>query len=179
MTRGLFVTGTDTGVGKTAVSAMLLRALATAGHRAAGMKPVATGLAASRFARALVRRPATAREPVRVRGVCAELAARAAAGHRRANDVIAAAYGAFRAGRQSSSKGASGALVPLTRCRYARYPADPRLPVLLVVGIRLGCLNHALMSALAINARGLARSLAGSPTGSIRRCAKATRMSRR
>ena len=43
------------------------------------------------------------------------------------------------------------------------------LPVLLVVGIRLGCLNHALLSALAIDARGLV-SRAGSRTGSIRRC---------
>src|SRR3982751_175869 len=41
---GLFVTGTDTGVGKTWVTAALLRALAAAGHRCAGMKPVLTGM---------------------------------------------------------------------------------------------------------------------------------------
>jgi dethiobiotin synthetase len=46
MTRGIFITGTDTGVGKTLVATMVLRALAAAGYRAMGMKPVAVGLAA-------------------------------------------------------------------------------------------------------------------------------------
>ena len=44
MARGIFVTGTDTGVGKTVVAAALLRALSAAGYRAVGMKPVAAGL---------------------------------------------------------------------------------------------------------------------------------------
>ena len=46
MARGIFVTGTDTGIGKTVVAAALLRALAGRGQRAVGMKPVAAGLAA-------------------------------------------------------------------------------------------------------------------------------------
>ena len=45
MTRGLFVTGTDTGVGKTVVGVALLRALVAAGRSAIGMKPVAAGWA--------------------------------------------------------------------------------------------------------------------------------------
>src|SRR5438552_14783152 len=45
MTRGIFVTGTDTGVGKTVVATALLRTLVGAGHRAIGMKPVAAGIA--------------------------------------------------------------------------------------------------------------------------------------
>jgi dethiobiotin synthetase len=54
-------------------------------------------------------------------------------------------------------EGAGGALVPLAvRSDALDIPARLGLPVMLVVGVRLGCLNHALLSALAINARGLA-----------------------
>ena len=72
-------------------------------------------------------------------------------------DTIAAAYGRL-AGRADVVvvEGAGGVLVPLdARTDMLDIAARLGLPVLLVVGMRLGCLNHALLSAFAINARGL------------------------
>ena len=66
-------------------------------------------------------------------------------------------------------EGAGGALVPIdARHDMLDIAARLRLPVLLVVGMRLGCLNHALLTAAAIRARGL-RLADGSPMASIRR----------
>ena len=73
------------------------------------------------------------------------------------SDVIAAAYSRLAAVADVVVvEGAGGALVPLSPSTdMLDIPARLELPVLLVVGIRLGCLNHALLSALAIRARGL------------------------
>jgi dethiobiotin synthetase len=75
-------------------------------------------------------------------------------------DVIAAAYSRLAARADAVVvEGAGGALVPLTRrTDMLDIPRKLGIPVLLVVGIRLGCLNHALLSALAINTRGLVLS---------------------
>jgi len=167
MTRGVFVTGTDTGVGKTIVACALLRACVANGARAVGMKPVATGVEAGTachedvtalavagnvdallsarnpyaFAPAIAPHLAAADAGVaidlaRVRHAYAELAARA--------DCIVV-------------EGAGGALAPLdARHDMLDVARELGLPVVLVVGMRLGCLNHALLSALAIQARGLA-----------------------
>jgi dethiobiotin synthetase len=72
-------------------------------------------------------------------------------------ESIAAAYARLAAQADVVVvEGAGGTLVPLSAsCDMLDVPARLNLPVLLVVGIRLGCLNHALLSALAINARGL------------------------
>ncbi len=167
MARGLFVTGTDTGVGKTVVAAALLRALALSGRRAVGMKPVSAGLAADGSANpdvaALLALPATStrRWPIAIRmrsrprlrrtwpppeaGVTIDLA------------VIAAAYARLAAHSDVVVvEGAGGVLVPVDATHdMLDVAARLRLPVLLVVGMRLGCLNHALLSAAAIRARGL------------------------
>jgi len=166
MTRGIFITGTDTGVGKTRVAAALLRALVAANVRAAGMKPVSAGIepgsqvnadvAALAAADGLVvpdadRNPfafAPAIAPhlaARDNGVTIDLETIAAAWTRLAAvaDVIVV-------------EGAGGVLVPLGPKRdVLDIPARLRLPVLLVVGVRLGCLNHARLSAGAIPERGL------------------------
>jgi dethiobiotin synthetase len=166
MARGIFITGTDTDVGKTAVAAALLRALAGAGHRAVGMKPVAAGLAAGETvhadARALINAGNVAAAPADVNPfvfappIAPELAARAA-GVTIDLDRIAAAYERLATSADAIVvEGAGGALVPLGRdTDMLDIPVRLKLPVLLVVGIRLGCLNHALLSALAISARGL------------------------
>jgi dethiobiotin synthetase len=166
MARGIFVTGTDTGVGKTLVSAALLRALTSAKFRAVGMKPVAAGLdegetipADTRILMAAgnVTAPIADVNPFAFPlGIAPELAARAA-GTAIDLDVIAAAYSRLAAAADAVVvEGAGGALVPLARAAdMLDIPARLGLPVLLVVGIRLGCLNHALLSALAIGARGL------------------------
>ncbi|MET0168377.1 MAG: dethiobiotin synthase [Vicinamibacterales bacterium] len=166
MTHGIFVTGTDTGVGKTVVAAALLRALVGAGYRAIGMKPVAAGIAIGETvhadARALiaagnVMAPIADVSPFAFAlPIAPELAARAA-GTTIDLDRIAAAYA--RLGTTADAivvEGAGGAVVPLSRTSdMLDIPVRLALPVLLVVGIRLGCLNHALLSALAIAARGL------------------------
>jgi len=169
MIRGLFVTGTDTGVGKTVVAALLLRALGET-RRAVGMKPVAAGVADGESLNADVRSLIAAGNvdaPLRdvnpfsfAPPIAPELAARAAATVIDL-DVVADAYSRLAARADAVIvEGAGGALVPLTRrTDMLDIPSRLGIPVLLVVGIRLGCLNHALLSALAVNARGL--TLAG------------------
>jgi dethiobiotin synthetase len=166
MTRGIFITGTDTDVGKTVVAAALLRTLVGAGYRAIGMKPVAAGIASGETAPADVRAliaagnvtaPLSDVSPFAFAlPIAPELAARAS-GATIDLDRIVAAY--WRLGANAEAivvEGAGGALVPLSpSADMLDIPVRLALPVLLVVGIRLGCLNHALLSAHAIAARGL------------------------
>lgn len=167
---GVFVTGTDTGVGKTVVAAALLRGLCDAGLRAVGMKPVAAGVepgsAVNADVTALaqagnVDAPLADRNPYAFTAPIAPHLAASAEGRAIDIGVIALAYGRLAARSDAVVvEGAGGALVPLDERRdMLDIAAALGLPVLLVVGIRLGCLNHALLSVLAIRARGL--TLAG------------------
>lgn len=167
-----FVTGTDTGVGKTLVSAALLHACRARGDSVVGMKPVAAGcekidgewrnedvealIAASSVAapRKLVN-PYLFTEPI------APHIAAASAG-----TMISVAYLAQCArdlGAMAQTmvvEGAGGFLVPLNgREDFGDLAQALGLPVVLVVGMRLGCLNHAKLTAEAVRARGL--TLAG------------------
>ncbi len=184
---GIFVTGTDTGIGKTWVATALLRAIAEAGLRGVGMKPVAAGIDPGAQVNADVDALAGAGNvdaPLALRNpyafadaVAPQLAARAAGVVIRL-DVIAGAY-AQLAQRADVVvvEGAGGALVPLdARHDMLDIAAALDLPVLLVVGMRLGCVNHALLSSLAIRARGLS-SPAGSPIGCHRKCCSPRRTS--
>ena len=166
MARGLFVTGTDTGVGKTRVAVAILRALSDSGRRAVGMKPVAAGLAADGSANpdvaALldagnVDAPLPDRNPYAFAPAIAPHLAAAEAGATIELAAIAAAYARLAARSDVVVvEGAGGALVPIDATHdMLDIAARLRLPVLLVVGMRLGCLNHALLSAAAIRARGL------------------------
>jgi len=168
--RALFVTGTDTDVGKTHVAVALLRALADSGVRAAAMKPVAAGIdphtrrhadVDALMAAAGVDAP---RDEVNPYGFAEAIAPHVAA--RRASRTIDLAVIEQRFAAVAARadvvivEGAGGALVPLAdRIDMLDIPARLGLPVVLVVGVRLGCINHALLSALAIRARGL--TLAG------------------
>ena len=166
MTRGIFITGTDTGVGKTVVACAILRALTGAGLRAVGMKPVASGIAAGAARNADVDALAAAGN------VSVELSltnpyafAPAISPHlasRRSATIIdlqriAAAYRELAArAERIVVEGAGGALAPLDeRLDMLDIARGLSVPVLLVVGLRLGCINHALLSAHAIRARGL------------------------
>jgi dethiobiotin synthetase len=164
--RGIFVTGTDTGVGKTRVAAALLRALVAHGVRAVGMKPVAAGVAPDLGMNADVAlllaagNVAAARDDVNPYALTAAIAPHVAAardGRVIELSTIAAAYA--RLAQQADAivvEGAGGAMVPLdARHDMLDIARVLALPVLLVVGVRLGCLNHARLSAVAIGARGL------------------------
>lgn len=164
--RGLFVTGTDTDVGKTVVSVALLRALVASGWRAVGMKPIAAGFGpggsvnadvAALAAAGNVTAPHAERNPYAFAAAIApHLAAREAGRVLDLGTIVAAYRGLANVADAVVVEGAGGALVPLdTRHDMLDIAAALDLPVLLVVGVRLGCLNHAALSALAVRARGL------------------------
>ena len=164
---GIFVTATDTGAGKTVVACALLRRWAAKGARVVGMKPVAAGIAAGAACNEDVAALAAAGNVDAPLGLCnpfafvpaiaPHLAAAEAGVHidlKRIRDAYAVL--AARADRVVV-EGAGGAYVPLDAQRdMLDIALSLSLPVLLVVAVRLGCLNHALLSAHAIHARGLA-----------------------
>ena len=135
MTRGIFVTGTDTGVGKTVVAVALLRALVAAGRRAVGMKPVAAGIAPGESVQRRRRRarspPATStrRSPtsIRIAFAPADRAASRRARRRAWRSTSTASRRRTRGSRALADvvvvEGAGGVLVPLgARARHARHP---------------------------------------------------------
>lgn len=168
MGQGYFVTGTDTGVGKTTVSCALLRAFAAQGHKVIGMKPIAAGvengkwldveqlLAASNVNVTRQQINPYAFDPP----ISPHLAAQQA-GREIDLTVIQQAYQTLSTqADRVVVEGAGGFLVPLNAQQTGVDLARAlNLPVILVVGMRLGCLNHALLTTQAIKASGL--TLAG------------------
>ena len=164
----LFVTGTDTGVGKTLAACTLLHRLRASGLRAVGMKPVAAGVeqtpegAANADVVALRNASSWAAPWELVNPYCFEppvaphLAARSA-GTRIELAPIRKAFDTLRANADAIVvEGVGGFLVPLNdREDAGDLAAALGLPVVLVVGMRLGCLNHALLTQQAIAARSL------------------------
>jgi dethiobiotin synthetase len=168
MTKGYFITGTDTGVGKTLIACALLKALAARGLKAAGMKPVAAG--AVRTARGLVNDDVEALRAASSATVAHTLAnpycfEPAIAPHLAARlagividvDRIVRAYTELtRRADAIVVEGVGGFCVPLgPDADTAGLAQRLGLPVVLVVGMRLGCLNHALLTIRAISAYGL------------------------
>lgn len=163
-----FVTGTDTGVGKTFVSCALLHALARRHPRVVGMKPVAAGLvqvpegwdsedAIALRAASTVPVPPALDNPVRLPDPLSPHIAAERAGTRiDIHHLVACHRELVQRADAVVVEGAGGFLVPLTPEHTGADLAQALgLPMLLVVGLRLGCLNHALLSAEAIRARGL------------------------
>lgn len=163
---GCFVTGTDTGVGKTLVSAALLHRLRLAGWVTAGFKPVAAGATVingeriNEDVRAL--REASSAVvtdgdvgPFQFDTPCAPHIAAALEG--RVIDKQAVLQTARSVQRRADFmvvEGVGGFCVPLgPDWDTAHIACAMGLPVVLVVGLRLGCLNHALLTAEAIRAR--------------------------
>ena len=161
--RGLFVTGTDTGIGKTFTSCALLAALRARGLRAVGMKPVASGCHATTAglrnvdAEALI----AASDPAPVYADCNPFAfAEPIAPHIAAQlrgeeitlDPLRSAYARLAgASDRVVVEGVGGWAVPLSdSLMLSDLVRALQLPVILVVGLRLGCLNHALLSTRAI-----------------------------
>ena len=159
----VFVTGTDTGVGKTLVTSAIAAALARMGRRVAVLKPAETGCRPDpEDALALA---TAADDPSPLTDVCPY----------RLPDPLAPMLAAERAGvaidvdalvalvrRRAATadvllvEGAGGLLVPLTRTTsYADFATRAGARVLVVVGSRLGAINHALLTLEALAARRL------------------------
>ena len=166
--RGFFVTGTDTGIGKTRVSAGLLQALSKAGLKTAAMKPVASGAELTpeglrnEDALALQQAASLKRDYALVNPYCfappvaPHLAAREAGVEIELETLRAAYHGLCRGADAVVVEGVGGWQVPLAPgLELPDLAREFELPVLLVVGMRLGCLNHALLTARAIRADGL------------------------
>ena len=163
----VFIAGTDTGVGKTHAACTLLHALRGAGYAACGMKPVASGCVETpdglRNDDALALQAASSSvlpyasvNPVALRDPLSPHLAAAHDGVEISLAPLRTAFDRLRAAHPCVVvEGVGGWLVPLAPQLFAAYIAKQwQLPVILVVGLRLGCLNHALLSARAIVADG-------------------------
>jgi dethiobiotin synthetase len=163
MSKSLFVTGTDTGIGKTVVSAALLAALNRTGGRAVGMKPVASGCVQTAHgwrnadAEALIAQSAGAPDYTLVNpyalaeAVAPHLAARGAGVEIRLDPILAAFAALSTNADCLVVEGVGGWAVPLSpTLMQADLVRALKLPVILVVGLRLGCINHAVLGARAI-----------------------------
>lgn len=168
MKQAYFVTGTDTGIGKTTVSCLLLRAYAAQGMKAVGMKPVASGCermkgklvsadATLLQAAGNVQAPLSAINPYAFEPPLAPHIAAAQAGTEINLPVIREALRSLQAMADVVIvEGVGGFCVPLNpQQNTADLAVALDLPVILVVGMRLGCINHALLTAEAIRCRGL------------------------
>ncbi|TCK17072.1 dethiobiotin synthase [Thiogranum longum] len=168
MTQGIFVTGTDTDAGKTVVSVGIVEAIRTAGKTVAVMKPVASGCDLTREgprnADALhLMQASTLDLPyqrVNPYAFEAPVAPHIAARTEGVQIDLAVIESAFEqlcgVADRIVVEGVGGWLVPIsTRQTMADVARVLGLPVVLVVPVRLGCLNHALLSAAAIRLSGL------------------------
>ena len=162
-----YVTGTDTGIGKTFSSCALLHALRQRGRRAVGMEPVASGC--EQTAEGLRNEDATALlaasdpapayadlNPYALRRRLPPGRAAPGAGVTLSLPPIEAAFARLRAQADTVVvEGVGGWLAPLsTTLDQSHLVQALQLPVVMVVGLRLGCLNHARLTAQAITASG-------------------------
>jgi len=172
MSIGYFVVGTDTGIGKTHATCALLHALARRHERVCGMKPIASGGvqradgltnedSIAHRAASTLRVPPELDNPILLPEPLSPHLSAARAGTAIDIDVVLKAVAELRARTDALVvEGAGGFLVPLSETHSgADLAVAMGLPLVLVVGMRLGCLNHALLTAEAIRARGL--TLAG------------------
>lgn len=169
MARGLFVTGTDTGVGKTQVACAILAALHSRGRRIGVYKPAETGCPSDSQGRLhgddcrrLLAAAQTGQSEASVAAAlysipAAPLVSAEAAGEQIDPDRLVQGYTAVAAEYESVLvEGAGGLLVPIAPgFTYADLAGRLGLPVLVVVGSKLGCLNHALLTLAELEHRGL------------------------
>ncbi|GAB1720413.1 MAG: dethiobiotin synthase [Nitrosospira sp.] len=167
MAKGYFVTGTGTGVGKTLASCALLHAFNAAGRIAVAMKPVAAGSEEGKWMDVELLAAASAFIPARDHmnpyALHPPIAPHIAAREMGIEIDIEVIRNSLHVLQRSADlvvvEGVGGFLVPLNE----RQGSDDlalalNLPVILVVGMQLGCLNHALLTARAVRAAGLTLS---------------------
>jgi dethiobiotin synthetase len=165
--RGFFITGTDTEIGKTLVSTLLIRALAAGGNKVVGIKPVASGASESdgqlqnEDALALMACSNVTAPYEQINPYCfvppvAPHIAAAQAGIVIEMNTITGNYSALaQRADVVVVEGVGGWRVPLGQSFAVSDLARALdLPVIMVVGIRLGCINHALLTAESIQATG-------------------------
>ncbi len=168
MTPILLVTGTDTGVGKTAISVALIRTLFVRGIKVFPLKPVETGCARvdgelfpsdgdKLYRAARLTGPLSAVSPLRFELPLAPFAASQIEGR---PVVIAEILEHARHAAENTDllliEGAGGLLVPLTEdYSFVQLARDLSAQVLVVVGSKLGCINHALMTFDVLQRHGL------------------------
>ena len=168
MSRGWFITGTDTGVGKTLVSAAFIHLLREKGARVVGMKPVASGCRNTENglrnddAEMLV---AAANVDADYGDINPYAFEPAISPHLAAHDVgtkieLENVFNHFEILKQQSDaivvEGVGGWMAPLGHVITNEHLAKTLgLPVMVVVGLRLGCINHALLTVRAIEAAGI------------------------
>ncbi|MDE0798349.1 MAG: dethiobiotin synthase [Nitrosomonadaceae bacterium] len=164
MPQSYFVTGTDTGIGKTIVSCALLSAYSARDNVVIGMKPVVTGRVCGEWAdvKAIVAASSVAapREWVNpyafIPPISPHLAAKEAGIEIDVEVIRQACLNLQKISDVVVVEGVGGIMVPLNdRNDVADMAYALDLPVILVVGMRLGCLNHALITAKIIQASGL------------------------
>lgn len=168
MKQAFFITGTDTGIGKTYVACQLIRQYVAQGYRVVGMKPVAAGceLVDDQWVNEDVRLLTEASNvdaPLHlVNPYCfrAPIAPHIAAEQEQVNIQIEVIVQAYQALAELADivvvEGAGGLLVPLNaQHTIADLIAHLNIPVIFVVGMRLGCINHALLTLEVMQARGL------------------------
>jgi len=164
-----FITGTDTGVGKTLISCALLHGFSAQGKRVAGMKPVAAGCAGDDIHEDVRQLRAASNVQASlgqinpycfVPAVAPHLAAQFAGVNINFKRILESFAELAGQADEVIVEGAGGFVVPLNAGQdSADLVAQLGLPIIMVVGMRLGCLNHALLTLEAITARGL--TLAG------------------
>lgn len=175
--QGIFVTGTDTGVGKTCVSTGLMRLWASQGLSVGGMKMVAAGtsiIQGQEVNEDVVALQAASTVSLGIQDVCPLMLKEPCAPHISAqlegvvihrDQLISHVRRTLPRAERWVIEGAGGFTVPLSQPGHeGRWGLDDIAldigwPVVMVVGLRLGCLNHALLTQDAIKAKGL--TLAG------------------
>ncbi len=170
--KGYFITGTDTGIGKTCISAGLTQVCVQAGYQTAAIKSLAAGqdYVDGRWVNedVVVLRSASNMDlsesevcPLQLRTACApHIAARLEGVEISRQDLLASIRKVGERADVCIVEGVGGFRVPLAPgWDTADLAVDLHLPMVLVVGMRLGCINHALLTAEAVRARGL--TLAG------------------
>lgn len=164
-----FVVGTDTDVGKTHVSCALLRHFVAQGYQSVGMKPVASGSqldaqlglvnadAQALLASGNVHADMNWLNPYRFLPAIAPHIAAQQAGVEIELDLILRAYTSLaNEAEVVVVEGAGGFLTPINAQQSLADLAEQlAIPIILVVGMRLGCINHAMLTVAAIQARGL------------------------
>jgi dethiobiotin synthetase len=167
MGKGLFITGTDTGIGKTWISAAIMQLLKAQHQSVIGMKPIASGCeltaAGLRNEDALLLQQQSsieiAYEQINPYAFEPAIAPHIAAAQSGVTIDIQHIKQTYQALSQQADwvivEGVGGWLVPLNQYEtIADLAAALDLPVILVVGMRLGCINHALLSAASIEQSG-------------------------